>query len=226
MINWQTISERIMDFIDLNEDNRPSYHKIDSYSVKFLGIDKTMFRSSKDGDSMDQLWLNETEDGKMILYKLFHECWHAYQKSKGYEMGYSDEDRLKYVGKQHMMMLYKYPFEAEATGYAAAFVYTVYKFSDLLNKKCFDKKIEDSYTNIELFPEKEFDTKNDYLIINEQIETNYEKGKSYIKNQFNTSLSNEMESVIEDCKVNDEFKKHLVSKKGFIIFEIISELSK
>jgi len=226
MINWRKISEKIMDFIDLNEENRPSYNKVESFSAKYFGIDRTLFKDLKNDEYADQLWVYEQEDKEIVLFKLFHECWHAYQKSQGVKIEYSEEDRKKYACNQHMMMLYKYTFEAEATGYASAFVYTIYKFCSIFKKECFDKKIEDSYTNVDYFPEQEFDTKDDYIKINELINTFYDEGKAYIKNQFNTSVSEEMKDIIKSSKINDDFNYDLLSKKAFIIYEIILELLK
>ena len=189
MIQWECIADKIMDFIDLDEDNRPLYNRVTSMSKRLEGIDRTLFSPSS-----DELWVYEDEDKAIVLFHLFHECWHAYQKSQGVDIQYSKEDREKYVGKKHMMMLYKYSFEAEATGYASAFVYELYKTAKLKNSDCFGKEIEDCYTNIDTFPKDQFDTHEDFIKINERIKFYYEQGKEYIESKINNSVIDNIEN--------------------------------
>ena len=224
MANWCEISRLIFDFIDLEEEKRPSYNRVTIQSAKYFNIDRTLFREFPNGEYNDQLWIYEDEELAMVLFKVFHECWHAKQKSLGRIIKYTEEDKQKYVGKSHMMMIYKYDFEAEASGYAAAFVYEIYKFGVMVNKDYLGKVIEDKYDNVDYYPENEFDSHDDYININNKIKKYYYLGKEYFLKQMLNSVSEEMKELFESLDDNTKVKMKYFSSKGMILSSINEQL--
>ena len=220
MANWWSITDRIFEFIELEDDKRPTYNKVTKETALYYKVDRTLFRiSNVEGITDDIFVFEENEDVAFTLYSLFHECWHAKQKSIGIHIKYSDEDREKYVGKKHMMMLYKYDFEAQASGYAAAFVYELYTLVSCLSN-CNIRLIDDSYTNIQDYPEDQFDTKSDYLAINEKIKKYYDEGKKYFEDMMDNSISPSILQLIKSLPQIDSSKSRLFSQKGSILSDI------
>lgn len=211
-MNIINVANYIFDLIDFGKDDRPD---IFTFDILPFGLQGTCYNNDSNTLFID---CNEAKD--ILLFKLFHECWHARQTKIGINLKYDNEDRLKYAYKPHMMMLYKYDFEAEASGYASAFVYTLYKLTNR-NGCNLNKIIEDKYDNCDCYPESEFDTYDDYININKKIDSYYEKGKMYFQNLLKNSLNKDVLELINDKENKlDENLLYLISQKGFIFYKI------
>lgn len=211
MAFWNIVCDMIFDFLNFDDDKfeRPTYHKITDESVKFYQTYGTCLRDMSGCGLSDDIWHLQRGSLDYQLFTLFHECWHVMQKNSGSLGSYLDEHKQKYIGTPHMMMLYKYyEFEAEATGYAAAFVYEFYRFTEAKQKgSCkLGQHISDCYDCIEKYTEDQFDTHADYVEVNEKIKAYYDSGKQYFTTLFNsvffesTSGFDELVNILGETK--------------------------
>lgn len=222
MPNWEKIADLIFDLIDYGDEERPTIFPVTVNTAKYQGIDRTMFRDNSSRGYSDDLYIYMEGEKDYILYTLFHECWHAYDKKSGIINRYSQEDINKYVKKPHMMMLYKYEFEAKATGYSAAFVYELYKIATTLKTNNLGRDLADSYNCIENYPEDQFDSHIDYEEINKKIKKYYDEGKQYFENMMKRDVGKDLLELTHN-RVPPE-KLFCITTKGMILTQINSFL--